>query len=57
MEEWRKSSRTQGQTNCVEIHPQGLVRDSKQRSGPHLRVDLATLTAAIKAGRVDSRGE
>ncbi|OLF11587.1 hypothetical protein BLA60_11615 [Actinophytocola xinjiangensis] len=47
---WRKSSRSQGANTCVELHPAGLVRDSKNPAGPTLSVDLAGLLAAVKTG-------
>ncbi|HEX3780306.1 MAG TPA: DUF397 domain-containing protein [Pseudonocardiaceae bacterium] len=51
---WRKSSRSNTQTNCVELaHTLDLVRDSKNPSGPMLRVNLAALVAAAKNGKLD----
>lgn len=47
---WRKSSRSQGANTCVELHPAGLVRDSKNPAGPTLTVDLAGLLAAVRGG-------
>jgi hypothetical protein len=48
---WRKSS-TDSST-CVELHPDGAVRDSKHPHGPVLRVELAGLLRAAKAGEFD----
>lgn len=51
---WRKSRRSAGDDgNCVELANVGAVRDSKNPSGPMLRVDLSTLTGAAKAGLLD----
>lgn len=55
---WRKSSRSGGATNCVEVGG-GLpeivaVRDSKNPSGPKLTFPGAawdTFTARVKSGR------
>jgi hypothetical protein len=48
---WRKSSRSSGQNGaCVELAYTGAIRDSKNRTGPTLRVDLNVLLAAVKAG-------
>jgi hypothetical protein len=47
---WRKSSASGGEgTQCVELHPDGAVRDSKNPGGPVLPVDLPGLVAAVKA--------
>ena len=51
---WRKSSRSNGQYNCVEVaNTLGAVRDSKSPAGPVLTVDLGPMLAAIKAGHLD----
>lgn len=48
MTKWRKSSRSDdGGGNCVELAGH-LVRDSKNPSGPHLRVDVPSLINAVK---------
>lgn len=54
---WRKSTRSGGaNTDCVEVaEGQGTVgvRDTKDRSGPHLAVDPAdwlAFTRAVKSG-------
>jgi hypothetical protein len=49
---WRKSSRSGQETNCVELHSRGAVRDSKNPAGPQLAVGLAGLLGAVKADRV-----
>lgn len=51
-ERWRKSSRTQGANNCVELGSSGAVRDSKNPDGPVLRVTVAELVSAVKRGQV-----
>lgn len=49
---WRKSTRSQQQTNCVEVRNDlGAVQDTKHR-GPHLAVDVRALVDAIRAGRI-----
>jgi len=45
---WKKSSRSEGANNCVELHPAGAVRDSKN-PGMQLRVSLGDFVAAVKA--------
>jgi len=49
---WRKASRSSGNgANCVELSNDGRLRDSKNPTGPTLRVDVSALVAAVKAGR------
>lgn len=48
-DKWRTSSFSAEQTDCVEVHPDGAVRDSKNPDGPVLRVGFAGLLAAVKA--------
>jgi Domain of unknown function (DUF397) len=56
--EWRKSSHSGAQNNCVEVAPvrEGTaVRDSKDPDGPILRFPADSWRAflsAVKAGRV-----
>lgn len=56
---WRKSTRTMGETNCVEVANFGghrAVRDSKNPTGPALTFTAAewsVFTAAIRAGEFD----
>jgi hypothetical protein len=57
---WRKSGRSNGQANCVEVaalaeETHVFVRDSKDPSGPALTLSprrWRSFTAAVKAGRV-----
>jgi len=53
--DWRKSSRSNTQTNCVEVpHTLDAVRDSKRRNGPVLAVPgLPEFIQQLKAGRFD----
>jgi hypothetical protein len=49
---WRKASRSQNTSNCVELaHTLDRVRDSKNVAGPVLRADIRQLVGEIKAGR------
>ncbi|HEX5401849.1 MAG TPA: DUF397 domain-containing protein [Pseudonocardiaceae bacterium] len=49
---WRKSSRSGSQTNCVELADTlDLVRDSKNPTGPSLRVEITALLVEVKSGR------
>lgn len=48
---WRKSSRSSGQGNCVELaNSLDRVRDSKNPAGPALRGNVAALVAAARDG-------
>jgi hypothetical protein len=50
--DWRKSSRSQASSDCVEVHRSlGLVRDSKNTSGSALRGDVSALVSAVRNGR------
>jgi hypothetical protein len=51
---WRKASAsgTQGGSSCVELHPVGAIRDSKNVDGPQLRVPFGDLVAAVKTDRL-----
>lgn len=49
---WRKSSHSGGNGGeCVELTHLGAVRDSKNPSGPALRVWLVGFLTAVKADR------
>lgn len=50
---WRKSSRSEGANTCVELNYTGMVRDSKNPTGPALTADLAGLLTAVKSGSMD----
>ncbi len=57
---WRKSTRSQGATNCVEVAdlPNGdrAVRDSKNPTGAPLRftaTEWSAFTAGVRAGEFD----
>jgi hypothetical protein len=56
---WRKSSYSMGNNNCVELADNGeriLLRDSKDPGGGHLpfaRSELAAFVAACRAGEPD----
>lgn len=53
MTRWRKSSRSTNSGTCVEIaHTLDQVRDSKNTTGPTLRVDVSQLIIALRTGRV-----
>jgi hypothetical protein len=50
---WRKSTRSGTQTNCVELAATlDRVRDSKNPTGPTLRVDLTTFLSDVKSGKI-----
>lgn len=58
MATWRRSSRSSGGANCIEVALPGpaAVRDSKNPTGANLNTEpacWAPFLAALKAGRFD----
>ena len=49
---WRKAKRSQNDGACVELHPDGAVRDSKNPAGPILALDLDSLVSAVKTDTI-----
>ena len=50
---WRKATCSGGEGgNCVEVHPAGAVRDSKNPAGPTILVELGGLLAAVRGDRL-----
>ena len=50
---WRKSSYSHKNGACVELsHTLTHLRDSKNRTGPTLRGDVAALVRAVQSGQV-----
>ncbi|MFI0465717.1 MULTISPECIES: DUF397 domain-containing protein [Saccharopolyspora] len=51
---WRKSSYSANAGTCVELASSlDRIRDSKNPSGPTLRVDVVGFVRAVKNGRFD----
>lgn len=50
---WRKSSRSTATDTCVELAPAGLMRDSKNPTGPIIAADWSALISLVKAGKLD----
>jgi hypothetical protein len=50
---WRKSRRSYQATDCVELAPEGLVRDSKNPAGPILPVNIPALLVAVKTNQIN----
>lgn len=52
--QWRKSSYSTNTSTCVELTNElDALRDSKDPSGPVLRVDVRSFVRAVKSGRFD----
>lgn len=51
-EQWRKSSSSGPDTDCVELSNTGAVRDSKNPDGPRLTGGIAGLVAAVKGDQI-----
>jgi hypothetical protein len=52
---WRKSSFSGTGGDCVEVRQDlAAIRDTKNPHGPTLTVDLASLLATVKSGKLDT---
>jgi hypothetical protein len=49
---WRKSTCSNSTSSCVELAPEGLVRDSKNPHGPILKIRWDGLIVAIQNGTI-----
>jgi hypothetical protein len=50
---WRKSTHSGGNNGaCIELANLGAIRDSKNPTGPTLRINTAELVRAAKSGRL-----
>jgi len=50
---WQKSHHSQMNGACVELsHTLTHLRDSKNRTGPTLRADVAALVRAVQSGQL-----
>jgi hypothetical protein len=47
--DWKKSTHSEN-NGCVEVHPSGMLRDSKDPAGPTLDVNLKPMIDAAKRG-------
>lgn len=45
---WKKSSRSTNTESCVELHQDGLIRDSKNPDGGALRVQLEPFVRTVR---------
>jgi hypothetical protein len=50
---WKTSSRSTNTESCVELHPDGLIRDSKNPAGGTLRVQLDPFVRTMRDPRSD----